>query len=104
MFSSLTRPDCRATKVVVRTDMLRLTGRDDVVTQQHLENKKAESKETIKNKIAMVHKTAEEKRAMVEAKRGEELLKVEEAAAKYRATGKPPNKKKGFGCFGAREV
>ncbi|RZR99540.1 hypothetical protein BHM03_00029105 [Ensete ventricosum] len=37
MFSGLTRPNCRATKVVVQTDMLRLTGRDDVVTQVILE-------------------------------------------------------------------
>nr|KYP49411.1 Remorin [Cajanus cajan] len=51
----------------------------------------------MKNKIALVHKQAEEKRAMVEAKRGEEILKAEETAAKYRATGTTP--KKAFGCF-----
>ena len=51
----------------------------------------------MKNQIALVHKEAEEKRAMVEAKRGEEVLKAEELAAKYRATGTTP--KKTFGCF-----
>ncbi|RWW42752.1 hypothetical protein BHE74_00051661 [Ensete ventricosum] len=93
-----------AEKVESSTEVDFVESKNSASLSQHLENKKAESKETIKNNIAMVHKTAEEKRAMVEAKRGEELLKVEEAAAKYRATGKPPNKKKGFGCFGAREV
>ncbi|KAK1265770.1 hypothetical protein QJS04_geneDACA015316 [Acorus gramineus] len=52
----------------------------------------------MKNKIALIHKEAEEKRAMVEAKRGEELLKAEEVAAKYRASGLAP--KKLVGCFG----
>ena len=52
----------------------------------------------MKNKIALLHKEAEEKRAMVEAKRGEEVLKAEEMAAKYRATRLTP--KKIFGCFG----
>lgn len=42
---------------------------------------------------------AEEKRAMVIAQRGEEVLKAEEMAAKYRATGVAP--KKFLGCFGA---
>jgi hypothetical protein len=53
----------------------------------------------MKNKVAIIHKEAEEKRAMVEAKRGEEVLKAEEMAAKYRATGHAP--KKTIGCFGA---
>jgi len=53
----------------------------------------------MKNKAALIHKEAEEKRAMVEAKKGEELLKAEETAAKHRATGKSP--KKAMGCFGA---
>lgn len=46
----------------------------------------------MKNKIALLHKEAEEKRAMIEAKRGEDLLKAEELAAKYRATGTAPKK------------
>lgn len=51
----------------------------------------------MKNKTAMIHKQAEEERAMVEAKRAEEILKVEEMGAKYRATGQIP--KKLLGCF-----
>ncbi|CAL9752300.1 unnamed protein product [Musa acuminata subsp. burmannicoides] len=66
--------------------------------EEELEKKKAEYAEKIKNKIALLHRFAEEKRAMVEARRGEELLKVEEVAAKYRATGLAP--KKLLGCFG----
>lgn len=66
--------------------------------QEQLEKKKAEYAEQMKNKAALVHKEAEEKRAMIEAKRGEELLKAEEMAAKHRATGHVP--KKVLGCFG----
>lgn len=62
-----------------------------------MEKKKAQYVEKMKNKIALIHKAAEEKRAMVEAKRGEDLLKAEEIAAKYRATGTAP--KKLLGCF-----
>lgn len=51
----------------------------------------------MKNKIVQIHKEAEEKRAMTEAKRGEEILKAEEMAANYRATGTAPTKL--FGCF-----
>ncbi|KAL6541586.1 hypothetical protein OROGR_011072 [Orobanche gracilis] len=65
--------------------------------EEDLEKKKAEYIEKMNNKIAMVHKTTEEKRAMIEAKRGEDLLKAEETAAKYRATGTEP--KKLLGCF-----
>lgn len=65
--------------------------------QEELEKKKAEYAEKIKNKIAAIHKKAEEKRAMTEALKGEELLKAEEKAAKYRATGTGP--KKLLGCF-----
>ena len=65
--------------------------------QEQLERKKAEYAEKMRNKIALVHREAEEKRATVEAKRGEETLKAEELAAKFRATGTTP--KKAFGCF-----
>lgn len=65
--------------------------------EEKLEKKKAQYVEKMKNKIAEVHKLAEEKRAMVEARKGEELLKAEECAAKYRATGYVP--KKCLGCF-----
>ncbi|KAL0400761.1 UNVERIFIED_CONTAM: Remorin [Sesamum latifolium] len=64
---------------------------------EQLEKKKAEYIEKMKNKVALLHKAAEEKRAMIEAKRGEDLLKAEEIAAKYRATGTAP--KKLLGCF-----
>ncbi|GFQ08069.1 remorin [Phtheirospermum japonicum] len=66
--------------------------------EEQIEKKKGEYAEKMKKKIALVHKQAEEKRAMVEAKRGEALLKVEEFAAKYCATGHVP--KKVLGCFG----
>ncbi|KAG7011502.1 hypothetical protein SDJN02_26408 [Cucurbita argyrosperma subsp. argyrosperma] len=65
--------------------------------EENLEKKKAEYIEKMKNKIALLHKEAEEKRAIIEAKRGEELLKAEETAAKYRATGTAP--KKLLSCF-----
>jgi hypothetical protein len=52
----------------------------------------------MKNTIAEVHRVAEEKRAIAEAKKGEELVKAEELAAKHRALGKAPKK---FLCFGA---
>ncbi|KAK4403590.1 Remorin [Sesamum angolense] len=65
--------------------------------EEQLEKKKAQYIEKMKNRVALVHKAAEEKRAMVEAKRGEDLLKADEMAAKYRATGTGP--KKLLGCF-----
>ncbi|KAF9668357.1 hypothetical protein SADUNF_Sadunf15G0120200 [Salix dunnii] len=65
--------------------------------EEQLEKKKAEYMEKMKNKIAMIHKEAEEKKAIVEAQRGEDLLKAEEMAAKYRATGSSPTKF--LGCF-----
>lgn len=66
--------------------------------QEELEKKKAEYAEKMKNKVALIHKQAEEKKAMIEARRGEEFLKAEEMAAKFRATGQTP--KKVLGCFG----
>ncbi|XP_020549033.1 remorin-like isoform X2 [Sesamum indicum] len=65
--------------------------------EEQLEKKKAKYIETMKNRVALIHKAAEEKRAIIEAKRGEDLLKAEEIAAKYRATGTAP--KKLLGCF-----
>lgn len=66
--------------------------------QEQFEKKKAACAEKMKNKVALIHKEAEEKRAVVEAKRGEDALKIEEMAAKYRATGTTP-KKTTVGCF-----
>lgn len=65
--------------------------------QEQLERKKAEYAEKLKNSVATVHKTAEEKRAAAVAKRGEDIVKAEETAAKYRAKGEAP--KKLFGVF-----
>ncbi|MCO5547607.1 hypothetical protein L7F22_001058 [Adiantum nelumboides] len=64
--------------------------------EEALEKKRAAYVEKMKNKIAAVHKSAEEQRAMAEARRGEEFVKAEELAAKYRAHGKAPKK---FLCF-----
>ncbi|XP_055819506.1 remorin-like [Solanum dulcamara] len=66
--------------------------------QEELEKKKAEYAEKMKNKMAEIHREAEEKRAMIKAKQGEDVLKVEETAAKFRATGNLP--KKFLACFG----
>ncbi|KAL4285099.1 hypothetical protein GQ457_16G025080 [Hibiscus cannabinus] len=65
--------------------------------EEKIEKQKAEYVEKMKNKAALIHKEAEEKKVIVEAKRGEQLLKAEEIAAKYRATGTTP--KKILGCF-----
>ncbi|KZV46916.1 remorin 1 [Dorcoceras hygrometricum] len=64
--------------------------------EEQLEKKKAEYVEKTKNKVVLLHKAAEEKRAIIEAKRGEDLLKADEIAAKYRATGTSPKKLLGF--------
>ncbi|XP_058201273.1 remorin 1.4-like [Rhododendron vialii] len=66
--------------------------------EELFEKKKAEYAERMNNKKAEIHKDAEEKRAMVEAKRGEEFVQIEEAAAKHRSTGTTP--KILFGCCG----
>ena len=42
--------------------------------------------------VAQIHKQAEEKRAIVQAKKGENILIIQEKAAKYRATGYAPKK------------
>ncbi|KAH9615337.1 hypothetical protein KSS87_015511 [Heliosperma pusillum] len=65
--------------------------------EEKLEKKKAGYAEKMKNKVAEVHKLAEENRAMIEAQKGEQLLKAEECAAKFRATGNIPTKF--LGCF-----
>ncbi|KAG5579637.1 hypothetical protein H5410_050264 [Solanum commersonii] len=67
--------------------------------EDQLEHKKAEYAEKIKNEVALIHQEADEKRAVVEARRGEEFLKAEETAARYRATGQTP-KNQLLGCCG----
>ncbi|KAJ6714489.1 hypothetical protein OIU85_026035 [Salix viminalis] len=67
--------------------------------EENVEKKKAEYAEKMKNKVAELHKAAEEKKAMIKAKKGEDCLKVEETAAKFRATGYAPGK-----CLGCLSV
>ncbi|XP_023521231.1 remorin-like isoform X2 [Cucurbita pepo subsp. pepo] len=57
---------------------------------EKMEKKKAEYGELMKNKIVGIHKQGEEKKATIEAERREQCLKVEETAAKYRASGFTP--------------
>ncbi|KAI3792456.1 hypothetical protein L2E82_06336 [Cichorium intybus] len=66
--------------------------------EENIEIQKAKERERMKNKMAALHKEAQEKRAAIEAKRGQDKIKVEEAAAKFRATGTLPTKF--FKCFG----
>ncbi|PSS11421.1 Remorin like [Actinidia chinensis var. chinensis] len=65
--------------------------------EEKIEKKKAEYAEKMNNKKAEIRKAAEEKKAVIEANRGDDILKVEEIAAKFRATGNTP--KRLFGCF-----
>ncbi|VVA35158.1 PREDICTED: remorin [Prunus dulcis] len=65
--------------------------------EEKLEKKKTQYAEKMKNQVALLHKQADEKRALAIANRGEEFLKADETAAKYRATGSIP--KKFLGCF-----
>ncbi|XP_022732829.1 remorin-like [Durio zibethinus] len=94
--------DNRAHKKISAIESWENTKKADVeaqlkIIEEKLEKKKAEYAEKMKNKAAEIHKEAEEKRAMIEAKRGEEFLKIEETATKFRATGYTP--KKFLGCF-----
>ncbi|KAI7747784.1 hypothetical protein M8C21_006155 [Ambrosia artemisiifolia] len=66
--------------------------------EEDIENEKAKQREKMKNKMAAIHKEAEEKRAAIIAKKGQDLIKVEEAAAKFHATGTLPSRL--FKCFG----
>ncbi|KAH6767417.1 Remorin family protein [Perilla frutescens var. hirtella] len=66
--------------------------------EERMERKKAEYAEKLKNKEAEIHKKAEEKRAVVEASKGQEILKAEEMAAKYRDDGHLPHNTL-FKCF-----
>ncbi|KAK4422637.1 Remorin [Sesamum alatum] len=65
--------------------------------EEKIEKKKAEYGARMKNKMAIVHRAAEEKRATVEADRGKDFLTVDEAAARFQATGTIPTKL--FACF-----
>ncbi|XP_045823231.1 remorin 1.4-like [Trifolium pratense] len=63
-----------------------------------LDKKKSEYIEVMQNKKAEIHLSAEEKKAMIEAQKGEEIVKVEETAAKFRTRGYEPRRL--LGCFG----
>ncbi|CAL4942818.1 unnamed protein product [Urochloa decumbens] len=67
---------------------------------EQLEMKKAARAEKLRNSAAAAHRAAEEKRAAAVAMRGEEVIRAEEAAARYRATGQAPTKLFGLGLFG----
>ncbi|CAN6287791.1 unnamed protein product [Urochloa humidicola] len=67
---------------------------------EQLEMKKAARAEKLRNSAAAAHRAAEEKRAAAVALRGEEVIRAEEAAARYRATGQAPTKLFGLGLFG----
>lgn len=65
--------------------------------QESLENEKAACIEKTKNKAALVERVAEEQRALAEAHHGKEIVKTEEIAAKWRASGARP--RKSIFCF-----
>ncbi|KAK9079662.1 hypothetical protein SSX86_001335 [Deinandra increscens subsp. villosa] len=60
--------------------------------EEDIEIEKAKQREKMKNKISAIHKEAEEKRAVILAKKGQDIIKVEEAAAKFHATGTLPSR------------
>ncbi|CAL4925782.1 unnamed protein product [Urochloa decumbens] len=66
---------------------------------EQLEMKKAAQAEKLRNSAAAARRAAEEKRAAAVAMRGEEVIRAEEAAARYRATGQAPAKLFGLGRF-----
>ncbi|XP_002969762.2 remorin [Selaginella moellendorffii] len=66
--------------------------------EEKLEKKRAALVEKMRNQIAAAHKMAEERRALAHAQEGEEMFKIEETSAKYRAQNKKPG---GFLCFKA---
>ncbi|MED6195546.1 hypothetical protein PIB30_038877 [Stylosanthes scabra] len=57
---------------------------------EKLERKKAEYFEKMQNEIAEIHRMAEERRARHEARRGKELIKIEDTAENFRARGYSP--------------
>ncbi|XP_027343171.1 remorin-like [Abrus precatorius] len=67
--------------------------------EEKLERNKAECVEKMQNKVAEIHRSSEEKRALIEAQKGEDFLKIEEKAAKFRTRGYPP--RKCLPCFGS---
>ncbi|MCO5578362.1 hypothetical protein L7F22_032203 [Adiantum nelumboides] len=81
-----------AKKAKAEADLKALEASSFSKTQERLERKKAECVERMKNEIAAVHMRAEEARALADSHHGEDLLKAEEQAAKYRASGSLPKR------------
>ncbi|KAK7253032.1 hypothetical protein RIF29_37420 [Crotalaria pallida] len=68
--------------------------------EENLEKRKAEYVERMKNKVADIHRSGQEKRAIVEAQKKEDILEVEETAAKFRSRGNTP--RSFFTCFSGK--
>eukprot|EP00249_Psilotum_nudum_P002117 c14998_g1_i1 orf=284-691(-) len=66
--------------------------------EEKLERRRAVYLEKMKNMIAEVHRQAEEMRAAAKAMKAQELLRIEDVAAKFRSEGYMPNR---CLCFGA---
>ncbi|XP_047319706.1 remorin-like [Impatiens glandulifera] len=62
------------------------------VIEEKYEKMKAEKIKEMNNKQIEVQKAAEQKRAAIIAKRGEDVVMVEESAAKFRASGYVPKR------------
>ncbi|EFJ07207.1 hypothetical protein SELMODRAFT_27771, partial [Selaginella moellendorffii] len=60
--------------------------------QEELEKKRAKLREGFKNEIASIHRRADDWKAITETRRVEEILRTEEGAARFRATGMLPKK------------
>lgn len=71
------------------------------LAEEKLEKKRAAYVERMRNELAYAHKKAEEKRAKAEVKKGQDLLKVEEAAADYQIHGGLPKWNKLLQCCNA---
>lgn len=71
------------------------------LAEEKLEKKRAAYVERMRNELAYAHKKAEEKKAMAEVKKGQDLLKVEEAAESYQIHGGLPKWNKLLQCCDA---
>jgi len=71
------------------------------LAEEKLEKKRAAYVERMRNELAYAHKKAEEKKAKAEVKKGQDLLKVEEAAGNYQIHGGLPKWEKLLQCCNA---
>ncbi|XP_057422011.1 remorin-like [Lotus japonicus] len=97
-----TKVDNKAYKLQCAVDMWEKTKKASTQAkikkiEENMDRKKADYVEIMQNKIAETHRLADEKKALIEAQKGEEVLKVEETAAKFRTRGYVP--KKFLSCF-----